>query len=413
MKIILKYIGILLSSSLFLLSCQKELEIDTPDLLPSSSEKVTITLVPTLGAEVLQETEIMPMTRGQNRVRTRLINRYQTVIIKKTDNKWIIDTLIKGKINPDLKDQYIPSIINVYDTLSLPPLRLALRPGKYKAGFFLNANAQNWNPNLKPGYIVSQKADITPDDDLPVAYTYKIQEDSTFQNYKCTMLNEEPFAAWTSFSIEKNDSLQQNKPAPKQILSLKRRATRFRYLLKDTSVNITINNDKFQMVFENTNYFFKADFNVPKETPFCQGLNILGGGYYPKDSLCTTLKIYISTSGNLYSSPEDHHKYQMAIPVNSTYRSYYILMDEYYPQGVECTISNIKLSGASQRPNFIYDGNITMNFRLNHISGVIFEPSPREAAIINGYNSTFYIERNTEADAVKLFDPFFELNPKQ
>ena len=103
----------------------------------------------------------------------------------------------------------------------------------------------------------------------------------------------------------------------------------------------------------------------------------------------------------------------MALPESSTYCSYYILMDEYYPAGIECEISNITISGRANSYMFTFDGSINRNFQLNHVSGVIFEPSPREAAIKQGAESTFYVEENTEVNAVKLFNPFFELNPKQ
>lgn len=414
MKTFTKYLGFLFFSAAVCTACQKEnLEIDAPSLVSDKEGRATVELAPALGAEIFQEAEILPMTRAVPMIRTRLTNRYQAVIIKKTDNKWVVDTLILGKIDPSIHDSdYFPRVINVYDTLALPVLKLALTPGTYKAGFFLNANTQNWNPDIKPGFVVSEKMDITPEDDLPFAYTYKIQQDDHFSNYQCVMLNEEPFAGWTSFTIRKNDTLQQNAPLPRQKLVLKRRATRFRYLLKDTVVNVNIGKYPYSLSFENTNYYFRGDFKVPQETPFCQGLNILGGGYYPSDSTCLSLRLYISTAGALFTSPVDSGGYRMATPQNSTYRSYYILMDEYYPDGFQCEISNIFLSGASYRPTFIYVGSITRNFRINKISGVVFQPSSRGVAVEAGEQSTFYIEEDTEADAVSLFSPFYELNPK-
>lgn len=414
MKSIIKYIGLLFAGSLLWQACQNEnLDFPAPALPQTTPEKVTFALIPTLKPDVLQETEILPMTRAKNLIRTRLLNHFQAVIIKKTDNKWIVDTLITGKIDPAISDFYFRAIINVYDSVSLPALRLDLRPGTYKAGFFLNANNQDWNPNIQPGYVVSEKEDITPEDDLPVAYTYKIQEDPHFYNYKYTMLTEEPFAGWTSFTIGKNDTLEQTGSLPSQQLTLERRATRFRYLLKDTTVIARLEGYEFPLSFVTTPHFLRANLKVPQETPFCQGLNILGGGYYPRDSVCTSLGLYISTSGDWYSSPVNNRNYLMVIPENSTYRSYYILMDEYYPEGVDGKIENIYISANSGGLQYIYEGSISRKFRLNHLSGVIFEPSPREAAVPNGLESTFYLEEDTDADAVKLFDPYFELNPKK
>ncbi len=414
MKTILQNTGILIVGLVLLLSCEKEFpKLDFPVNNGHEPGTATVTLQPTLNAAILQESEIVPMTRAENLIRTRLINRFQTVIIKKTDHKWVVDTLIKGKINPSINDSdWYPTIIDVYDTVTLPAIRLNLRPGTYKAGFFLNANFQDWNPAIRPGFVVSEKEDISPQDPLPYAYKYKIQQDPKYQNYGCTMLNEEPFAGWTAFTIHKNDTLQQTDPLPVQVLTLKRRATRFRYLLKDTAVRLQFDGYPLDLKFGNNAYYLRSDFIVPKETPFCQGLNILGGGYYPADTVCTSLATYLSTYGPWYSSPVNHKKYQMVIPGNSTYRSYYILMDEYYPDGIQCQISNITLSGSVGEFSFIYDGTISRKFRLNHISGIIFEPSPRGLAIYDGYQSSFYMEEDTKTDAVGLFDPFFELNPK-
>ena len=414
MKTLLQNTGILIVSLVLLLSCEKEFpDLDIPANNGYEPGTVTVTLQPALNASLLQESEIVPMTRAENLIRTRLINRFQTVIIKKTDHKWIVDTLIKGKIDPSINDSdWSPKIIDVYDTVALPKIQLNLRPGTYKAGFFLNAYAQDWNPAIRPGFVVSEKEDITPQDRLPHAYTYKIQQDKHYQDYGCTMLNEEPFAGWTSFTIHKNDTLQQTGPSPVQTLTLQRRATRFRYLLKDTMITVQFDGSPLDLQFNNTAYSFKSDFTVPKETPFCQGLNILGGGYYPADTICTSLTIFLSTYSTWFTSPKNQKKYQTVTPGNSTYRSYYILMDEYYPDGVQCELKNITLSGASGQFSFTYDGTISRKFRLNHISGIVFEPSPRGVAVNNGYQSIFYMEEDTKADAVGLFDPFFELNPK-
>ena len=101
MKTLLQNTGILIVSLVLLLSCEKEFpDLDIPANNGYEPGTVTVTLQPALTASLLQESEIVPMTRAENLIRTRLINRFQTVIIKKTDHKWIVDTLIKGKIDP-------------------------------------------------------------------------------------------------------------------------------------------------------------------------------------------------------------------------------------------------------------------------------------------------------------------------
>lgn len=414
MKHLIRYTAYLFCCWLMLQACQQEYpEIPDPAVSLPPAGKANIALVPTLGAEILQGTETEPMTRAQNLILTRLINRYHVVIIKKSDTKWIIDTLIIGKIDTTMKDNFIPARINVYDTSSLPVIRLALRPGTYKAGFFLNANGQDWNPLLKPGYVVAEKDNITPEDELPVAYTYKIQTSTAYQNYQCIMLNDEPFAGWTTFTVGKNDTLRQTGPLPEQKLTLNRRATRLRYVLKDTSVNATLLGQEFPpLEISNTAYYLKAVLNAPKTTPFCQGLNILGGGYYPRDTVCTSLTIYISTTGFYFVSPLNGKKYHLATPANSTYNTTCILMDEYYPAGLQCDITNIVISSQPEEPIFYYDGSISRTFKLNGVCGVIFEPSTREGNLLGPNKFQFYVEENKEADAVDLFDLFFELNPK-
>lgn len=414
MKHLIRYTAFLFCCWLLLHACQPEsMEIPEPAITPPAEGKATIALVPTLGAEILQGSETEPMTRTQNLVRTRLINRYHVVIIKKSDTKWIIDTLIMGKIDPSINDKFQPVRINVYDTSSLPVIRLDLRPGTYKAGFFLNANDQNWNPLLKPGYVVAEKEDITPKDELPVAYTYRIQTSGLFQDSGRIMLKDEPFAGWTSFTIGKNDTLRQTGPLREQNLTLNRRATRIRYVMKDTVMNAPLMGYPFRLEITNTPFFFNAYLKVPKSTPFCQGLNILGGGYYPRDSICTSLKIYISTVGEAFTSPVNGLKYLMPTPENSTYCTNCILMDEYYPDGFECEITDISVSSQPEKPIFTYDGSIKRTFKLNGVTGFILQPSStREGIEYSEGKYQFYLEENPEANAVDIFDLFFELNPK-
>lgn len=414
MKHLIRYTAYLFCCWLLLQACQPEsMEIPEPAIAQPAEGKATIALVPTLGAEILQGSETEPMTRAQNLVRTILVNRYHVVIIKKSDTKWIIDTLIMGKIDPSINDKYQPAKLNVYDTSSLPVIRLDLRPGTYKAGFFLNANDQDWNPLLKPGYVVAEQDEIKPEDNLPVAYTYKIQNTPGFQNYGCIQLSFEPFAGWTSFTIGKNDTLRQNKRLPEQNLTLHRRATRLRYVLIDTAVNATLNGQGFPpLEITTTAYYLKADLKVPKTTPFCQGLNILGGGYYPRDTVCTSLTIYISTTGYYFVSPLNGKKYHLATPANSTYCTNCILMDENYPEGLNCDIANIVISSQPGKPIFYYDGSISRNFKLNGVCGFILEPSTRDGNLLDQNRFQFYLEENKDADAVDIFDLFFELNPK-
>lgn len=128
--------------------------------------------------------------------------------------------------------------------------------------------------------------------------------------------------------------------------------------MKDTIVYVQFKGYPFPLEIGNTPYFFNAYLKVPESTPFYQGLNILGGGYYPRDSICTSLKIYISSIAEAFTSPVNGLKYHLATTGNSTYCTNCILMDEYYPDGFECEITE-----------------------------------------------------NTEANAVDIFDLFFELNP--
>ena len=294
-------------------------------------------------------------------------------------------------------------------TTSLPNIRLALRPGTYEAGFFLNANEQNWNPDIEPGFVVSEKEEITPEDDLPYAYTYLIQKNSGFVNYNQIMLNEEPFCRVDLFyRTEKRYLLQQTGPIPRQTLILKRKATRFRYLLRHTKVEAGNN---YYIEFGQTAHYLRAQFKVSPETPFCQGLNILGGGYYPRDSLLTSVVMNISTSGSFYTSSVDGLDYQMCIPANSTYLSYYLLMDKSVPDGSD-EITDIFMAGQSDKPAYAYNGSIKRRFWLNRISGVVFELTPDIKEIMNG-RPVYYIKEITDADAVGLFDPYFELNPKR
>lgn len=405
MKTVSIYLGLLFFGGALFLACQKDpLEINESSPSPEIPDMATISLAPSLDPDILQESDITPMPRANNLILTQLKRDYNIVIIKKTDQKWVIDTLITGKLEGN-GNMY--SKIDVYATTALPVIKLSLRPGTYKAGFFFNANEQNWNPDIKSGFIVSEKEDITPQDELPYAYTYFIQNMDNYLNYNQIMLNEEPFAGWTSFTIQKNDSLQQTGVLPRQKLTLKRKATRFRYLLKNTKYEIE--KDYF-IEFGNTNHFFKGQFNVSKETPFCQGLNLLGGGYYPQDSTLTSVMMYISTSGKLFTSQVDHMDYFMCIPANSTYRSYYLLMDEYSPQTIDCEITNILITAQQGSPMFVYDGSIQRTFKLNQISGIVFEVTPEIKEIIDGI-PVYKIKEVTDADAVGLFGPYFELNP--
>lgn len=419
MKKTIQQIGIVFCAILLFMACEKEITVSPNTPSATTEQATTITLIPTFSRDILQETEIEPMSRAAGRVTARIWNSYKIVIIKKVDSQWIIDTVIKNSIDPTIYDPWESKVITVYDTASLPPIHLALRPGTYKAAFFLNAGSQNWNEDLKPGLVVSDKDDITPQDELPVAYTYEFQTDIKFLDFGLIMLVEAPYAAYTSFTIEKNDTLQNNGNPPIDTLYVKRKATRFRYLLTKDTAQVTKKNDKngidtLNISFRPTTYSLTATFTTTEATPFCQGLNILGGGYYPQDSLCTALNVRLSTSGRWYTSPQDGKEYQLVTIENSTYRSYHFLMDERYPEGIPYKIKNIEMSGQSGETPYRCKEEVSGTFYLNTISGITFKLSNEEGFSCPDYDPDhgYYFIEDPTIDAVEAFNPFFELNPK-
>lgn len=399
----MKKSGILICFLVLLLACEKELSHPLPTPSTETEERVAVSFRSVIDAGTTSDVEIVPMSRATSAdmpIKATINNIYHVVITKYVDNKWIIDTLLSGKLVPKGSEIY------VRDTTSLPSIQLFLRPGKYKAGFFLNAYKSEWNKNLKPGFVVAEREDIQPkDQDLPAAFTYPIQTLKIYNNYGLPMADYEVFAGQTEFTVEKNNDAQSPGSHPQQILQFERRTTRFRYLLSpDTVPSSGIDFQK------KTNNFLVANFTAPEATPFCQGLNILGGGYYPADSVCTNLKLHISTVAEAYISLYNNVPYMLCLPATSTYSSCQILMDDTYPDGIECTIKNIHLFGQSRARSFINDQPIVRNFKRGYLQGVVFRPKDVPPFDEN-YPGIFYMEEDTSLNALELFDPYFESNP--
>lgn len=388
---------------LALFSCRQEL---TEDLLPEEEvtrQKVTLSFALSHGME--NSTEIQPMSRAdENGIKTLLYRKYNIIVIKKTEKYWVIDTVI-SRMLPGSRWQ---TTLEIKGPLIPEKLQIALTPGQYKIAVFFNVESMNWRNQPLPGTIVSDREDISCDDNLIPACLYTVQTNKEFINLDQIMLGREPFSGYTSFTLEKNKDLETEGSHPSFLIEAKRRVSKYRYLLQDNLEK------QFYDQFITTQHTFEATFTAQNGQKFCDGLNVLGGVYYDLEHPRTQLRFILTAGSEFRTSPYNQIRYQLP-QSNGTYFHPFIITDEKLPSGLTCMISDITISGQSGRKSYQCLESFTHTFKPNQIRGNIFkavEEYIETEKIIDGRPVEIIYVRIKEVpgEVTQLFDPYVEWN---
>lgn len=378
------------------------------------NDKVTIRFEPALAGNYHYDNGMVPMTRaGYDKVKTCLYNLYKAVIIKYIDQKWIVDTVLQGKIKSNATKNYI----FITDTPTLPPIETELRPGIYKIGLFVNFSGVKWNEQLKKGYIVSSREELLPTStDLPAAYTVAFSKGGGFPNAPegSLVIDLELFAGMASFTVTKNNDLHTPGHPGNISIPLQRQVSRYRFLLQPREKQ---EEDK-DPDFISTPYWFNGNLVCLNGQRFCDGINILGGPYYAEGPGCTSMPFHCSTVGNYFFSEEDQRLYFMAMnswddtPANvgrSTNFAPFILTDNTKTEGINCEIRDIYMSGPSGEPGYDCKENVDFTLKPNSIIEKVYKVKmPIEYNSATNQFTMIHVP-TTEY----LFPSFYELNAVQ
>lgn len=398
---------LILTAGLF--SCEKGSVDIQPDPVPAN-DKIQVTFTPSLTETFSYDTEMTPMTRaGYDKYLTGLSNKYKAVIIKYTDQKWIVDTVLEDYINTQRQWQ---SII-VTATTQLSPIVTELRPGIYKMGLFINFSGVKWNSDLKKGYIVSSEPDILPTTSgLPAAYTVEFADKPQNQDPPegSLEINRELFAGMTSFTVGKNNDLHAAGQSGNILVKLQRQVSRYRFLLR-------VREKDDLPDFPSTNYWFRGNITCNEGDRFCDGINLLGGPFYSDGPGCTSMPFYACTSGNYFLSPTDNRLYFLSISAleripanitNSTNYAPFILTDNTQTSGIPCKIENIVISGQANEAIFKYNENLDFILKPNSVIEKVFEVKiPIEW---DSSDNSFRIIHPDDPNEGNIFPPFYEWN---
>lgn len=369
---------VIIALLILLLGCQDQY------LMPD--EKTETVILSYKGLE--WQTGLQPMTRNSSEQNiSRLNNGYKVIVTKKVAFKWVIDTILDCRLD-NLKsiwnDVYLTSF-KQFDQLSL-----TLRPGEYKISVFLNTSRVIWNNELKPGYIVSTDADISFQSKLPPAYTYRYENNPYFINCGNPVLSRELYAGYTSLVIGKKNNLTSSVKSIPVTITLKRVIGLIRFILDKNKEN----------PFDNTQYYLRC--TMESDSEFCEGINILGGGYRTGRKV---LDFYSSFTSS-YISPLNNKEYMIAEPQHATYYCPYVITDT----ALNCTIKNISITGYTGGPKYKYIGELYRVVEPNRISAILLTPTLETYQPSLPSPIGFILKEVTDINPVQVFSPLMEWN---
>lgn len=386
-----------------LYSCEQNLteEIIPQQVVSESDEKIPVTFQMTLPELIDYGTDLVPMSRAAtDTIKSIIPNEYKAIIIKKTQNQWFVDTVIKNQ--PFQVSGSIQSNVTITSqNIAFSPIRIDLRPGTYKMGLFLGVNDVDLNPELKKGLLVSSTPDIMPGQNLTAAVFAHFQgERSSFNDppVGTYVINKEIFAGSVSFTVSKDPELQAKGVNTPLNVVLQRKVSRYRFLLKQTE----------EFTFIKTPYTGKFILKATNaDNPFCNGLDVLGASYYDPANPLMEISLYETTRGDFYQSGLDKEYYQMAERAGgggSTTFGPFVIMDK--PIDFDLTVP--LFSGQSGGPLYECKEKLSLTFQPNSLLTNVFitkEPDDPNAEKLPVY----YLD---DPNANRLFDPYYEWNAK-
>lgn len=386
-----------------LYSCEQNLtEEILPQQNPETDERVPMTFQMTFPGLTDYGTDLVPMSRATTKdtIKSLIANEYKAIIIKKIENQWFVDTVIKNQ--PIQTPGSIWNNLTITKDTAFSPIQINLRPGTYKMGLFLGVNNTDLNPELKKGFLVSSAPDIVAGQNLPAAVFAHIAgppqpltNDPPEGTY---VIAREIFAGMVNFTVGKDQELQAKGVNTPLNIALQRKVSRYRFLLKQTA----------ELTFDRTPHKLQLILRATDaNNPFCNGLDVLGGSYYDLSNPLTEISLLESTTGNFYLSTYDNELYQMAETAGgggSTNFGPFIIMDK--PINFELTVP--MFSGQASGPLYECKENLSLTFQPNSLLTNIFitkEPDDPNAEKLPVY----YLD---DSNANRLFDPYYEWNAK-
>lgn len=386
-----------------LYSCDQNLTegITPQQATPESDEKIPVTFQMIFPDLIDYGTDFVPISRAAtDTIKSMITNEYKAIIIKKIENQWFVDTIIKNK--PFKLPGSIWSDVTITTSdVAFSPIQIDLRPGTYKMGLFLGVNNTDLNPELKKGFLVSSTPGIVPGQNLPIAVFAHFQGERTSDNdppVGTYVINKEIFAGSVSFTVSKDPELQSKGINTPLNVVLQRKVSRYRFLLRQTG------EPTFLKTPHTAKFILKA--NVAGN-PFCNGLDVLGASYYDPANPLTEISLYETTRGDYYQSSFDKGYYQMAERAGgggSTTFGPFILMDK--PISFDLTVP--VFNGQSGGPLYECKDMLSLTFQPNSLISNVFVI--REPADSNA--ERLLLKYVDDPNANQLFDPYYEWNAK-
>lgn len=385
---------------MLLAACEQEEVFYDPGITDNHRIAIPLSVAPDLFLE--EHSEYVPMsTKAADHIEAKIENTCRCLIMKEIDSKWYVDTLLQATLDKSLAP-YASQKVKASGPVGT--LDLILSPGHYRILAVANASGVTWNPALTPGYQV--KDEMVSGNPVPYAFTYSVQTDDQFSNYGYRSLYREVFTGTYQFTVSKTGDLHSDPLNGNGSVSLSRKVSRFRLLLKNRL------SPKENFPFNLTPHFAHVALKATGDTPFCNGIDCWGDAYYDRETPLNLFEMYISTYGK-WSTAANGAEYQMVLPENSTYPAVFIFTDERMAQGISYQIVECLISGKSGEFTYYYDGTIDGHTLYpNSIDGIVLQTTDEyKMNPGQGYPSV-RVEIVPEENAATLFDAFYEVNQR-
>ncbi|MDR2038216.1 MAG: hypothetical protein LBQ60_09855 [Bacteroidales bacterium] len=382
---------------LYVSACQKD-----ETILKENDKNVNVKISLSMNEFMDQETgyTLMKSTRANPVNRCYTTNGFATIITKKIDHYWIVDTVIhkelvtgKGTGSFYLTDQHI-----------LNDVSLEMRPGTYRVVIITGKafSTWSWNDQIKKGLVV-EDTDIT-DYPVPFACKYKANNQNGFTNTDSLTLGTEVFSGMKQFEVKKTEDLHSDVIVNDVKVELLRKVSNYRMALRHITDGTV---EPFHIGGQK--YYIMAQFNTKKDTPFCQGLNIWGDPWYNPDKKMTSWWYCTEVYPDLVKG-KDGLDYLVNSPL-PTLRQYSSYMFTDPKVEVPITISSVKINKGYNLAEFFYLGSVTDTIKHNNIRGIAFRSSLND--LPGGYYFELFLEEdsnNIPINTATLFDDFIEYN---
>lgn len=362
---------------------------------------VSIPLSVASGLSLEEHSDYVPMsTKAGDQTEAEIDNFCQCLVLKEIDSKWYVDTfLLQSRLNKALS-LFVRQKVKTSGEIGT--LDLILSPGHYRILVAVNTPSNSWNPALVTGYKVKEEGNSNIP--VPYAFTYTTDTDPDRPNYGFRSLYREIFAGTYEFTVSKTGDLHSLPSNGNQSMSLNRKVSRFRILLKNTV------SPKENFPFITTEHFAHLTFETTGDTPFCSGIDCWGDAYYDQANPLETFEMYISTSSR-WRVATNGSEYQMVTPSNSTYGAVFLYTDEKKTEGVPFRIRPFRITGQTGNFTYYYDKNIDGHILYpNSIDGIVLQTTDEYKKIPGVYSPEVRVEVIPEENAATLFDCFYEVN---